>query len=468
MTAVYPQSVVEAPNYSVDAEPTHAEVIDEHSSDSSKLNVKRPLRRGSTWQRVRDKWNRKGIQEIGHQHKLYDLTECMKKGIKEAVTGGHGPKAELVADDYKHILTETIKLPSGKVFHFESYASSVFATLRSAIGLSEEDFLQSMAPMATYMPYYQFISNSKSGQDFFLTYDKVYFIKTEKKHYIEFFLNILGDYLQHFQRYPHSLLVKFLGLYSVHMEGKAKRYFFVMPSIFYPEERIQTRYDLKGCYVNRYEKPPAKDSHVIAVLKDQNFRDAHDVIELSSQRDWFIEQIRVDSTFLRDLGAIDYSLLVGKHSLQSDEKNVHFDDVITRVKRSVVGGAPSSRGSSGGSANGTLEENTTITIDNQAQSTDNSTPLPQRSFSLVDTRYLDGTSAQNRRLLPDCKNALHIIDGPNHRYFIGIIDFFKTFECKQQMEQVLKTVIHCGTGHSTCKCDKYSERFIRWVDEQTK
>ena len=50
---------------------------------------------------------------------------------------------------------------------FCSYASSVFATIRQAIDLSEMEFLQSVAP--DNLPYLQFMSNSKGGQLFFLT-----------------------------------------------------------------------------------------------------------------------------------------------------------------------------------------------------------------------------------------------------------------------------------------------------------
>ena len=52
-------------------------------------------------------------------------------------------------------------------FEFCSYASAVFATLRRAVGISEESFVQSLAP--DELPYLEFISNSKGGQDFFLT-----------------------------------------------------------------------------------------------------------------------------------------------------------------------------------------------------------------------------------------------------------------------------------------------------------
>lgn len=67
---------------------------------------------------------------------------------------------------------------------FVSYASAVFATLRRAMGISESDFLQSVAP--ENLPYLEFISNSKSGQDFYISW-----VQTEENHFfsqLEFIL----------------------------------------------------------------------------------------------------------------------------------------------------------------------------------------------------------------------------------------------------------------------------------------
>ena len=49
---------------------------------------------------------------------------------------------------------------------FCSYASSVFAAIRQAVGVFEEEYLNTVAPIK--YPYLEFFSNSKSGQDFFL------------------------------------------------------------------------------------------------------------------------------------------------------------------------------------------------------------------------------------------------------------------------------------------------------------
>nr|KAG5712022.1 hypothetical protein BaRGS_020748 [Batillaria attramentaria] len=48
-------------------------------------------------------------------------------------------------------------------------------------------------------------------------------------------------------------------------------YFLVMQNIFYPPDRIEDRFDVKGCTAGRYQRPSPPGSHAINVLKDQNF-----------------------------------------------------------------------------------------------------------------------------------------------------------------------------------------------------
>ncbi|CAG5116283.1 unnamed protein product, partial [Candidula unifasciata] len=144
-------------------------------------------------------------------------------------------------------------------FEFESYAGSVFAALRQAVGLDEHNYFDTVA--CSSKPYLEFRSNSKSGQDFFLSHDMQYIFKSNRKRDIQFFLSILPRYLQHFIDYPHSLLVKFVGCYTIKLKG----------NIFYPADRIESRFDIKGCTAGRFQQPVDPGSQEITVLKDKNF-----------------------------------------------------------------------------------------------------------------------------------------------------------------------------------------------------
>ena len=49
-------------------------------------------------------------------------------------------------------------------------------------------------------------------------------------------------------------------------------------------------------------------------------------------------------------------------------------------------------------------------------------------------------AAENRRLLPDVANAVHILDGPGSRYYLGFVDIFTMYGSRQKWGQTLKTI----------------------------
>lgn len=76
--------------------------------------------------------------------------------------------------------------------------------------------------------------------------------------------------------------------------------------------------------------------------------------------------------------------------------------------------------------------------------------------------------AQNRRLLPNLKNPLHVIDGPEQRYFIGIIDIFTVYSFKKRLEHWWKSLRHPGRSFSTVSPQSYCVRLCHWVQDHTK
>ena len=88
-------------------------------------------------------------------------------------------------------------------------------------------------------------------------------------------------------------------------------------------------------------------------------------------------------------------------------------------------------------------------------------------MSFVDADYLDRTEAENRRLLPNTKNALHIIDGPTTRYHLGIIDFFTLYECRQRVGRVLKSIKFGCRDHSTIPPSAYGDRMYNFIADHT-
>ncbi|XP_034152649.1 phosphatidylinositol 4-phosphate 5-kinase-like protein 1 isoform X4 [Esox lucius] len=282
------------------------------------------------WGGLRQKWKLLGLFEIDQQHEFYSLTCMMKEGLSAAVQNAIDNPApdELSEDDYRLEVTQI-----HKDFVMETFAGPVFASLRRSLGMTEKDYQDSLSSDGSYL---QFISNSKSKADFFLTNDKRFFLKTQNKREVHFLLSNLRIYMEHLEKYPHSLLVKFLGVHRIKIPHRKKKYFIVMQSVFYPDDRINARYDIKGCEVSRWTDPAPEGSQVIVVLKDLNFEGQF--ITLDQQRPWLLRQVEIDTSFLQRLNVLDYSLLVAHQPLHQDERHQghSFATLIMRTKKLVL------------------------------------------------------------------------------------------------------------------------------------
>ncbi|XP_033845864.1 phosphatidylinositol 4-phosphate 5-kinase-like protein 1 [Periophthalmus magnuspinnatus] len=416
------------------------------------------------WGGLRQQWQLLGLFQIDEQHEFYHLTCMMKEGLSAAIqrTSDPVPTAELSENDFKSEVTHI-----HKDFTMETFAGPVFASLRGSLGLTEQEYQQSLCSEHFYL---QFISNSKSRADFFLTNDKRFFLKTQNRREIKFLLSNLKIYVEHLKKFPHSLLVKFLGVHRITFPRRQKKFFIVMQSVFYPDERINARYDIKGCEVSRWTDPALEESHIIVVLKDLNFEGQF--ITLDQQRSWLLRQVEIDTQFLRRLNVLDYSLLLAHQPLHWDERHHSFANIIIRTKRSVIPSF-SPKHPVASVPGEVLEDNSSAimsekTLTEHASGAEMVHAFPECTVPCGDTTDVLDYQAQNRRLLPNLKNPLHVIDGPEQRYFIGIIDIFTVYSFKKRLEHWWKSLRHPGKSFSTVSPDTYCHRLQRWVQDHTK
>ncbi len=94
--------------------------------------------------------------------------------------------------------------------------------------------------------------------------------------------------------------------------------------------------------------------------------------------------------------------------------------------------------------------------------------IEQQSRMETESADLETFQAQNRRLLPNFKNPLHVIDGPEQRYFIGIIDIFTVYGFKKRLEYLWKRLRHPRKTFSTVSPPAYCHRLCQWVQDHTK
>lgn len=105
-----------------------------------------------------------------------------------------------------------------------------------------------------------------------------------------------------------------------------------------------------------------------------------------------------------------------------------------------------------------------------AEATDEGIPLQEINSLPKETNTdseLQEFAKHHRRLLPNCKNSIHAIDGPDRRYFVGIIDIFTVYGLKKRLENMWKNIRFPGRAFSTVSPRKYSRRFCQWIQERT-
>lgn len=417
----------------------------------------RTARRRRWWQ-LRQRWRMLGVFEINQEHEFFSLTSMIKEGMQASiqVTLDAPQQDTLSAEHFKAEDTQT-----HEGFVMQTFAAPVFAKVRRSLDITEEEYMNSLCSGGCYL---QFVSNSKSRADFFVTNDKRFFLKTQSKREIRFLLSNLQKYMEHLDKYPHSLMVRFLGVHRIVIPSEMKTYFIVMQSVFYPDERINIRYDIKGCEVGRWTNPDTGGKQIIKVLKDNNFEGQS--ITLGRQKSWFAGQVKADAAFLRDLNVLDYSLLVAHQPLHLDEqegkrslanlvirttKSLDFEDSPTEEPSSVPLLTENPDRTDGGAA---------------AEASAEGFALQELKETQTDSE-LQEFHEHHRRLLPNFKNAIHVIDGSERRYFVGIIDIFTVYGWKKRLENLWKRLRFPGRAFSTVSPDKYSHRFCRWIQEHS-
>ncbi len=155
---------------------------------------------------------------------------------------------------------------------FYDYAPMVFKEIRQMMGVSNNDYLQSIGPQsilkdilkAELNPVQELVSSGKSGSFFYYSSDGRYILKTVHRHEFLFLKKILKSYHDHIMKHPSTRIVKFYGMHKMRVKFKStyqKIYFVIFNNLFQTYKEIQVRYDLKGSLYKR-TTPPNADSSI--------------------------------------------------------------------------------------------------------------------------------------------------------------------------------------------------------------
>jgi len=253
---------------------------------------------------------------------------------------------------------------------------------------------------------------------------------------------IMPHYLNHIEKNPDTLLTKFFGSYAIKMAHTRPLYIVILKNVFLHSPKVHQIYDLKGSWINRGGKPLAPGE----VGKDL---DLHSKIKVGRAfKQGLLRILAKDSTLLRDLNIMDYSLLVGIHNI-SKETSIPLEDeseVVIQDSNQVMEDIAAD-GDSGGQPD-SLEF---IPFGDDKE-------IAQRKASRRPSMGLAKQGQSNHRDLSYIQSS-----DKECLYFLGVIDILQEWNLNKKSERYLKIIGKCkdGDGLSAIEPDLYAERFIR-------
>ena len=239
-----------------------------------------------------------------------------------------------------------LKLSEMNDIEITIYYPKQFEALRTSYCASLEDLLISLSKSAEWSEN----SGGKSKASFFKTFDEKFILKNVKENEFNMFLdNALRyfDYMSQFLFHKKaSILAKILGAYKILVKDNndedIKYHLILMENINYgiiskstifnsPDSDIRV-YDLKGSNLRRYidetKTKPGK------VLLDSNFIldfDREPVLIELNVYERLKHALMNDSTYLKSLNVIDYSLLIIFKDIKNKNKD-KANDIIDSPK----------------------------------------------------------------------------------------------------------------------------------------
>lgn len=252
-------------------------------------------------------------------HHSHSLMLCLQLGIRYSSGRGLAPhmagSGVVRAEDFKErvkVLFPSAGSPTTPAhpsvdFKFKDYCPRVFRRLRQLWGCDDAEYMLSLAGSAALR---QLNTPGKSGSVFFLSEDDKFLVKTMRRSECKLLARMLPEYYKHVEVWPNTLITHFYGLHRITpLNGHTVR-FVVMTNVFQTELHIHRKFDIKGSTLGRsaYAGP---DPDASIILKDLDLDVA---LELEPQQhNMVMTQISADANFLREVGVMDYSLLLGIH-----------------------------------------------------------------------------------------------------------------------------------------------------------
>nr|XP_056723619.1 phosphatidylinositol 4-phosphate 5-kinase type-1 gamma [Euleptes europaea] len=309
-------------------------------------------------------------------------------------------------------------------FRFKTYAPVAFRYFRELFGIRPDDYLYSLCNE----PLIELSNPGASGSLFYVTSDDEFIIKTVMHKEAEFLQKLLPGYYMNLNQNPRTLLPKFYGLYCVQSGGKNIRVV-VMNNILPRVVKMHLKYDLKGSTYKRRASKKEKEKSS-PTYKDLDFmQDLPEGIMLDT--DTFsavVKTLQRDCLVLESFKIMDYSLLLGVHNIDQQERERQTDG---------------------------------------AQSvSDEKRPVGQKALYSTAMESIQGGAARGESIeTDDTMGGIPAVNGKGERLLlhVGIIDILQSYRFIKKLEHTWKALVHDGDTVSVHRPSFYAERFFKFM-----
>ncbi|KAM6466194.1 phosphatidylinositol 4-phosphate 5-kinase type-1 gamma isoform 5-T5 [Liasis olivaceus] len=309
-------------------------------------------------------------------------------------------------------------------FRFKTYAPVAFRYFRELFGIRPDDYLYSLCNE----PLIELSNPGASGSLFYVTSDDEFIIKTVMHKEAEFLQKLLPGYYMNLNQNPRTLLPKFYGLYCVQSGGKNIRVV-VMNNILPRVVKMHLKYDLKGSTYKRRASKKEKDKSS-PTYKDLDFmQDMPEGIMLDADTfNALVKTLQRDCLVLESFKIMDYSLLLGVHNIDQQERERQAD------------GAQSM--------------------------SDEKRPVGQKALYSTAMESIQGGAARGESIdTDDTMGGIPAVNGKGERLLlhVGIIDILQSYRLIKKLEHTWKALVHDGDTVSVHRPSFYAERFFKFM-----
>ena len=233
-----------------------------------------------------------------------------------------------------------------------------------------------------------------------------------------------------------------------------------MNNLFPPHKDIHETFDLKGSTVGREYPEDKAAQNPRAVLKDLNWINRGKTLDLGPEKQaLLVEQIKRDAEFLKTVYVMDYSLLVGMHSVQRGNR----ENLRRNTLKVFSPELPRSERSKSLAVKAGIKTPEAIAIRRAMRSSD---PKRLAHDSSIQLPEVDN---ENNRLFIfyQDEGGLRATDENNEPlstiYYLGIIDILTPYSAAKKAEHIWKGMKDDRHKISPVPPAEYGDRFFNFM-----